>query len=507
MNDLMMRNHKNMSMDQMIGEILQHAFSIIYFLTGEEYCFVKKQHKHVPHTTPRCVSEDFCNIQSLILDCPTNLMNEKIMEHATKIIHLLTGEVSIRFDEVAVYFSKEEWEYLEGHEELYKDVMMEDHQTLNSMDGTVSKNMTEECNTPLWPSDWVTEEHHNLSLSFNVDGCTTQTIQSERQIKPLRISSEKQTSCENTDLTTSYLHNNTGGVKTEYTSVSDEHCISEDTNALEIPNGLPVNNCNFREYGRSFTNPPFHTDHQRSHEEETLCSRLNTHQRTSPVEKPYECLESGKWFTHSSTLVRNQKSHTGEKPFSCAECGRNFIQLRNLVSHQRRHTKEKSHTCHECGKSFTRNSFLVRHKLTHTAEKPFSCLECGKGYTQYSHLVSHQKTHTGADLFFCHECGKGFTQSSALVRHQRVHSMEKPFTCPECRKRFKYYSDLVRHQKSHTGEKPFSCTECGKCYTRHSHLVNHKKIHTGDDLFCCRECGKRFTNYSALKRHLKIHSG
>ncbi|XP_044155387.1 gastrula zinc finger protein XlCGF66.1-like [Bufo gargarizans] len=149
--------------DKMAERIINLTLEILFRLTGEDYTVVKKT------SSERCqdpVSEGWVRTLSPITGPPPHLLiheeinREKILELINKMIELLTGEVSIRCQDVTVYFSMEEWEYLEEHKDLYKDIIKEDHWPLTS---TVKKKRgtPERCPSPLLPQDG-SEEHHNV---------------------------------------------------------------------------------------------------------------------------------------------------------------------------------------------------------------------------------------------------------------------------------------------------------------------------------------------------------
>ncbi|XP_066460918.1 uncharacterized protein [Eleutherodactylus coqui] len=121
--------------NKMAESVLNLTLEILFQLTGEDYTVVRK------------TSSDGCrapacdgwgrSLSPIMAPPPHPLIHEginvqKILELTNKMIELLTGEVSIRCQDVAVYFSMEEWEYLEGHKDLYKEAMMETHQPLPS---------------------------------------------------------------------------------------------------------------------------------------------------------------------------------------------------------------------------------------------------------------------------------------------------------------------------------------------------------------------------------------
>ncbi|XP_075070994.1 gastrula zinc finger protein XlCGF66.1-like [Mixophyes fleayi] len=157
--------------------ILNLTLEIIYLLTGEEYIVVKKtsdervipsSHLHVSERLTRTQNPAQVTVPPPHLLIHEKNNDQKILQLTNKIIQLLTGEVPIRCDDVTVYFSMEEWEYLEGHSGLYKDVIMENHKTLMSWDGSSNRNTPDRCLRPLFSLD-CTEENHITPQGYQGD--------------------------------------------------------------------------------------------------------------------------------------------------------------------------------------------------------------------------------------------------------------------------------------------------------------------------------------------------
>ncbi|XP_073450784.1 uncharacterized protein [Aquarana catesbeiana] len=111
-------------------KLLNLTLENIYLLTVEDYVVVKKSSgEPISGGWSRTLSPTM--VPPPPSPIPERNKEQKILELTTMMVHLLTGEVPIRCQDVTVYFSMEEWEYLEGHKDLYKDVMVDNQQTLS----------------------------------------------------------------------------------------------------------------------------------------------------------------------------------------------------------------------------------------------------------------------------------------------------------------------------------------------------------------------------------------
>ncbi|XP_063819159.1 zinc finger protein 569-like [Pseudophryne corroboree] len=551
----------SLRMDQdkrhMTERILNLTLEIIYLLTGEDYTVVRKiSCEHETPSSCSCVSRGLGRTRSPITEPPSHLLvhkrdnEQKILELTNKIIQLMTGE---------------EWENMEEHKDLYKDVMMENHRPLTSLD------VTSNCNAPeRFPQDCTEENHRNPEEDQSevltdikvkaVEGEEETYVRGDQQCKDEEIPTDISTdgpsnrdtpercprplySQDCTEEAHRTLQEDQGedlsNVKIEAREEEEETYERGDQQCKEeeIPTDIsPDGRTSMKtSEGRLILSPDLNVQHnitQGSPGKKTITLNLHPvlhsaaissdpseHQRCSPNnsktatsstahigDKIFPCSVCGKCFTKKS-LLRHQRTHTGDKPFPCPECGKWFPHKSDLFKHQRTHTGEKPFLCTECGKWFIHKYHLVRHQRTHTGAKPYPCSECGKCFTEKSRLVKHLIIHTGEKLFPCSECGKSFTHKASLARHQRHHTGEKTFPCSECGKWFTENSNLVKHLRIHTGEKPYPCAECGKRFTQKSNLVTHQKFHTGQKPFTCSECDKCFTLKSDLSKHQRSHTG
>ncbi|XP_062970944.1 zinc finger protein 662 [Cynocephalus volans] len=245
---------------------------------------------------------------------------------------------------------------------------------------------------------------------------------------------------------------------------------------------------------------------EESSENTDVNTHLGVHQKILSEQVFYICEECGKCFDQNEDFDQHQRTHNGEKVYGCKECGKAFSFRSHCIAHQRIHSGVKPYECQECAKAFVWKSNLIRHQRIHTGEKPFECKECGKGFSQNTSLTQHQRIHTGEKPYTCKECGKSFTRNPALLRHQRIHTGEKPYECKDCGKGFMWNSDLAQHQRVHTGEKPHECTDCGKSFICKAHLIRHQRIHTGERPYKCNDCGKAFSQNSVLIKHQRRHA-
>ncbi|XP_053561550.1 zinc finger protein 84-like isoform X2 [Bombina bombina] len=441
--------------------------------------------------------------------CSVNLLTSKktgVKQHIRSSQTNMSRQSEVKFDEVAVYFSEDEWQYLDkGQKELYKDVMMENYQNFCSLGYLIEK--------PVIISDIETggkmcvgrcqdynvkdyiEEKHFTCQQGNVVKDISDTdhkgkllsnfnLFEEESLKATRIYNLRKPK-DTPDYNENHFKPNTDD--------DDDVKFLEDNDISNSELKYTSNQKLPKKRRQRIRNPTISHDSEDINEE---------HEE----KKPLACTECGKIYVKKAFLVKHQKKHKGSPLHECSECGKCFSQSFHLVRHKRCHAVEKPFPCNECDKCFSDSSTLLKHQRIHSGTKPFECAECGKCFTISTYLIVHQRTHTGEKPYKCTECGKSFSQSSSLIIHQRIHTGEKPYACTVCRKSFNHHSHLITHRRIHTGERPFACNYCDRKFNHSSHLVSHRRTHTGEKPYGCTECERAYAQRQQLVRHLKGHA-
>ncbi|XP_077345903.1 uncharacterized protein LOC143989580 isoform X3 [Lithobates pipiens] len=511
---MMARMRMEEDWSHMTGKILNLTLEIIYLLTGERFPLVKSGN-HMTITVPPCDSLK-----------PERHNMEKILEVTKKMMELLTGEVPIRCQDVTVYFSMEEWEYLEGHKDLYKDVMMDNQPPLTSPDGSSNGNPPERCPRPLYSRDSTQEDHtiphHHQSGNLrdskvdvkeeikeedDEDGVTQESeflkehkdlyqdtmVESSSYRNPPERCPRPLYSWDSTQEGHTIPHHHQSGnlgddnidVKEEYKEEDEEYGVMEKfseghKDMMEPPNTRnPPERCPRPLYSRDSTQEGHTIPHcYKSGDPMDIEFEVKSEEEERYVRDDQQSMEEdgimGTFIeedtpTEISTVDGREMRKTSEDCLTLSpDCKVEDEDITQYSPGENPTTSNVHPAPHSVDgpsySSYPEEPQTVRDGAVLPTEKSFSCTECGKCFHLKSNLHRHKKSHTGEKQYSCPECGKCFRDKSYLKVHLRSHTGEKPYSCPECGKCFLTMSSLYTHRRSHTGEKPYSCPECGKCF-------------------------------------------
>ncbi|XP_048196393.1 zinc finger protein 786-like [Perognathus longimembris pacificus] len=458
--------------------------------------------------------------------------------------------IPLTFEDVAIYFSEQEWQYLQTwQKKLYKHVMRTNYETLVSLDGDLSKPelilWIEHGREPFgsWEESQKLENLNDSSAEAHFGPVTEQQLlgdplqglgfsgpllggREDVFIRPEQGLSLVTPQRPDTLAPGSAAHGSSMSVAEG--GISSDRALGL-LSWQGLPRPHPACGESFSKENHLGTHPEGHSKAPASWAGRTpasqtdlagaplrgeprnvsfsMCTTYLGHARQQPKDPlPFHCSKCEAPFSLRIQLHIHQQKHKDPRLFPCSECSLAFPHQCHLQEHQHLNSREKPFQCPQCPKSFRLKDSMRRHQLTHSAQKPFQCPQCPKSFHRKSSLREHELTHSTEKPFPCGQCGKSFIKRATLTEHLRLHSGEKPFQCPQCPKSFRLKGTLRVHKLTHSTQKPFQCPQCPKSFCQKGVLREHQHTHSAQKPFQCPKCPKSFCRKGVLREHQHTHS-
>ncbi|XP_077111294.1 uncharacterized protein LOC143767144 [Ranitomeya variabilis] len=536
---------KNQS--QLTERILNITLEIIYVLTGEDYGPICNENV-IPRSNS-CGFGGFRSMQGPITEMPPNSSvqersrEQKILDLTNKIIQMLTGEVPVKCQDVAVYFSMEEWEYLEGHQDQYEGMItpqdlaratyelgefyppsplcLKKEHGFHTVVQDVRCPSMGELNLISYQDNFA--KNSSFSEAICLGPGISQSTCHKNQDTPNnfgRLYNENDNGQKNSIYNHSIFLDHTYAIPpqkkkkrilTDADTPTQEFLASQPAlyneggviyTGLYILDPTQYNTVHIKEESVSHEGNPIVTDHM----QESKCSYTK--------EEPVSCNLTDTGFSTSTEFAHGQ-FHIKEEPVSCNVSNlkdTDFSTSTQLAQGQFL-IKEEPVSCNvsnlkdtdfSTSTQLAQGQFLIK-------EEPVSYIGDYTENTAINTPTFHTRHPTAnhfqedqpseIDIYLPTDTDQ--TISSKYVHRRRVHqkrSTDKPFFCTECGESFLSKSGLSTHKKIHILRK-HTCTECNKTFLSKSYLVrHHQMIHSGEK-YSCELSGKCFSKSSNLNVH------
>ncbi|XP_066483585.1 zinc finger protein 585B-like [Tiliqua scincoides] len=407
-----------------------------------------------------------------------------------------SDQVPVTFDDVAIYFSLEEWaELTDWQRELYRDVMKENFELLASL-GSMLPKPELLCKIEQGEKLYVMDPHREEKR----DACGTRASADWGTSRQAQGMEEESHGCWSPPPPCD--QRSTWGPESHVLQMCSSWCAVQLTDVRSVLHGpleggrdvLEMGVLICGECGKTFEDRDALSEHQTLHEEDEkgplacISCGKSFHYRLSLLthkkhrgKRRHPCGQCGIRFCLKGDLLRHRAEHAAESFYPCGDCGLVFERKRHLLVHRREHGGKTSHKCPNCSKAFGSEAELVGHQVVHRDDRPFACTNCGESFSWKEGLQIHQKQHSQEGGYSCPVCGKTFSRHRNLLTHQRLHSGDLPFTCPDCNRSFPCKVSLVAHSKLHRRSRPFSCLQCGRCFRFREKLLQHQTSHATEE--------------------------